>query len=77
MLLFWAFYSSQIPKKIHHDFHKNIKKQIIFNIENNMTCFLSTKSAYSNDFWKIWHFKIDYILQYIKIEKGYFKFISL
>jgi len=28
----------------------------VFNIDNNDKCYLSTKSAYSKDFWRImWH----------------------
>jgi len=29
-----------------------------FNAVNNKNCFLSSKSAYSNDFWRItWHWR--------------------
>ncbi len=33
----------------YHIFHQNIKQQNIFNIDNEK-CFLSSKSAYYNDF---------------------------
>ncbi len=33
---------------MYHYFHKNI----VFNIVNNQKCFLSSKSAYYNDFWR-------------------------
>ncbi len=36
----------------YHIFHQNIKQQNIFNIDNEK-CFLSSKSAYYNDFWVI------------------------
>jgi len=30
------------------------------NIDNNNKCFLSSKSAYSNDFWRItWHWRLE------------------
>jgi len=36
--------------------HHDSTKQTIFNIDNNKKCFLSSKSAYCNDFWRImWH----------------------
>ncbi len=40
------------PDKIYHSFHKNIKQHnySIFNIDNNNKYFLSSKSAYKNDF---------------------------
>ncbi len=58
-----------------------------FNIDNNQKCFLSSKSAYYNDFWRScdtedWSndaentaliTEINYILQYIHIKNCYLK----
>ncbi len=33
--------------------HKNIKQYNCFSIGNNKKCFMSSKSAYYNDFWRI------------------------
>ncbi len=33
------------PEKMYHTFYKNIKQQIVFNIDNKECC-LSTKSSY-------------------------------
>ncbi len=38
--------------------------------DDNKYCFLSSKSAYSNDFWRMTH---DYIWTFIKIETLIFK----
>jgi len=33
--------------------------QFVFNIDSN-ECFLSTKSAYYNDFWRVmWHWRLE------------------
>ncbi len=41
--------------------HKNTKqKTIAFNIANNQKCFLSSKSTYYNNFWRImWHSRLE------------------
>ncbi len=64
---------------------KIIISTIFFNMGNNKKCFLSSKSAHYNDFWRImWHWRleyccwnsaliteINYILKYINIENSY------
>ncbi len=62
-------------------FLQNIKQYNCFNIDNNNKCFLSSKLAYYNDFWRImWKAEkkiqlgitgINYILKYFKIENSY------
>ncbi len=48
---FFVLYVSKNPEKGYHGFHKKNNKN-----NNNMKCFLSNKSAYYNDFWRImWH----------------------
>ncbi len=49
MLFFWTFYSSKNPEK--NSFRKNMKQEMVFIIDNNQKCFLSSKSVYYNDFW--------------------------
>ncbi len=40
MLFFWTFYSSKIPKRHYHSFHKNNKQQNYFcNIDYNKMLF--------------------------------------
>ncbi len=44
--------------------------QLHFNIDdNNMKCFLSSKSAYYNDFWRImWHLKTGVMMLIVKMQ---------
>ncbi len=51
---FFTFKESQ--NKMYQIFHKS--KKVIVNI-NNKKYFLSTKSAYYNDFWNIWHWRLE------------------
>jgi len=42
---------------IYHGFHKNMKD---YNMDYNKKCYLSSKSAYQNDFWRInLHWRLD------------------
>ncbi len=42
-----------LNNKMYNGFHKKILCSItVFNIDNNQTCFLSSKSSYYNDFWR-------------------------
>ncbi len=64
-------------------FKKILKITTVFNIDNNK-CFLSNKSAYSNNYWRIktgvmtlitqlYISGINYILKYIQTENSYFE----
>jgi len=45
---------------LNHGCHKIWSSTAVFNIKNNKKCFLSSKSAYSNDLWRImWHWKLE------------------
>ncbi len=70
-------------------FTKILSSTTVFNVDNNKKCFLSSKSAYYNDFCRnMWHWSngcwnfscinpgINYIFKYIKIENSYFKLYS-
>jgi len=51
-----TFYSSKNAEKMYHDCHTTT----VFSIDNNK-CFLSRKSQYQNDFWRItWHCRLEY-----------------
>ncbi len=82
MLIFRFFYSSKNPEKMY-----STVLNIDNNNNNNQNCFLSSKSAYYNDFWRScdtedWsndaentdlNTEINYILTDIHIESSYFK----
>jgi len=45
-------------EKKYHSFHKFITQLNCY--DNNQKCFLSTKSAYQNGFWRImWHSRLE------------------
>ncbi len=53
----WTFYTILYPEKMFHGFHKNMK--LFINIDNKKK-FLSTKSTYQNDFWRImWPWRLE------------------
>ncbi len=47
-MFFWTFYQSKNTEKTNI-----VRSTTIFNIDNSKKCFLSIKSAYKNDFWRI------------------------
>ncbi len=50
MLFFWTFYLSKDREKWFSQ--KILGSTTVFNIDNNQKCFLSSNSAYYNDFWR-------------------------
>ncbi len=53
MLLFWTFYVLMNPEKMYYSLEKKYwAAKTIFNIVYNHKCFLSSKSAFYNDFWR-------------------------
>ncbi len=61
MLFFWNFYSTKNAEqnKKYHSFHKMLISTTVYKIDNNKF-FLSSKSAYWNDFWRImWYWRLE------------------
>ncbi len=60
ILFFLTFYSSKNNENNVTISRKILSSTAVFNIDNNKKCFLSSKSAYLNDFWRImWHWRLD------------------
>jgi len=44
---------------MYHGFHKHLIIPV-FNFDSKNKCYLSSKSAYFNDFWRImWHWRLE------------------
>jgi len=61
-----TFYSSKNPEKSITFYTKISSSTTVFNFDNDTKCFLSTKSAYYNDFWRImWHWRFRFAIREI------------
>jgi len=66
MLFFQLSNPRRILKKSITFYTKISSSTTVFNFDNDTKCFLSTKSAYYNDFWRImWHWRFRFAIREI------------